>query len=63
MRADIRSRFLREGLAANAVKHSGVVAVLDDDVGDDGAAFLVMELLQGGQEVQGLLAEQGLPRS
>jgi serine/threonine-protein kinase len=44
---DIRNRFLREGYAANSVRHSGAVAVLDDDVGEDGAAFLVMELLDG----------------
>src|ERR1700742_3687338 len=44
---DIRSRFLREGYAANSVKHPGAVLVVDDDVGDDGAAFLVMELLDG----------------
>jgi serine/threonine protein kinase len=45
--ADIRKRFLREGQAANAVQHRGVVAVIDDDVGEDGAAFLVMERLEG----------------
>ena len=44
---DMRNRFLREGHAANAVKHSGAVAVLDDDVAEDGGAFLVMELLRG----------------
>jgi eukaryotic-like serine/threonine-protein kinase len=44
---DIRSRFLREGYAANSVRHPGTVAVLDDDVTDDGSAFLVMELLEG----------------
>jgi serine/threonine-protein kinase len=44
---DTRTRFLREGHAANAVRHPGAVAVLDDDVADDGAAFLVMELLDG----------------
>jgi serine/threonine-protein kinase len=43
----IRERFLREGRAASAVKHSGVVAILDEDVADDGAAFLAMELLHG----------------
>ena len=32
----IRSRFLREGYAANSFKHGGVVAVLDDDVAEDG---------------------------
>src|SRR5580704_13573042 len=47
IREDIRSRFLREGYTANAVKHSGAVLVVDDDVAEDGAAFLVMELLDG----------------
>ena len=47
MRQDIRARFLREGYAANTVDHPGAVAVLDDDVSEDGAAFLVMELLEG----------------
>jgi eukaryotic-like serine/threonine-protein kinase len=44
-------RFLREGYAANRVEHRGGVQVLDDDVVrgglDDGAAYLVMELLDG----------------
>src|SRR5260370_1693297 len=44
---DIRTRFLREGYAANSVGHPGTVSVLDDDVAEDGAAFLVMELLDG----------------
>ena len=44
---DIRMRFLREGYVANTVNHPGAVLVLDDDVSDDGAAFLVMELLYG----------------
>jgi serine/threonine protein kinase len=44
---DIRDRFLREGQVANAVEHPGAVAVLDDDVTEDGAAFIVMELLEG----------------
>jgi serine/threonine protein kinase len=44
---DIRARFLREGYAANSVDHPCAVAVVDDDVTDDGAAFLVMELLEG----------------
>src|SRR5580692_11792183 len=46
-RDDTRRRFVREGYVANAVDHPGAVSVLDDDVGDDGAAFLVMELLVG----------------
>ena len=43
----IRSRFLREGYVANAVAHPGVVRVEDDGVTEDGAAFLVLELLEG----------------
>ena len=43
----LRERFLREGYAANNVKHPGAVHVFDDDVTEDGAAFLVMELLDG----------------
>jgi serine/threonine-protein kinase len=31
----------------NAVVHSGTVKVLDDDITEDGAPFLVMELLEG----------------
>jgi serine/threonine-protein kinase len=44
---DARRRFLQEGYAANRVEHPGVVSVLDDDVVEDGAVFIVMELLDG----------------
>jgi tRNA A-37 threonylcarbamoyl transferase component Bud32 len=43
----VRTRFLREGYLANTVEHAGAVKVLDDDVSEEGAAFLVMELLDG----------------
>lgn len=46
--AEVCERFLREGYAANKVGHPGAVGVLDDDETDDGAVFLVMELLDGG---------------
>jgi serine/threonine-protein kinase len=42
LREDIRRRFLREG-----VKHPGAVLIVDDDVAEDGSAFLVMERLRG----------------
>jgi eukaryotic-like serine/threonine-protein kinase len=45
--AAIRQRFLREGYVANSVGHRGAVAVDDDDVSEDGLAYLVMELLDG----------------
>jgi serine/threonine protein kinase len=43
----IRSRFLREGYVANKVAHDGAVKIIDDDVAEDGALFLVTELLDG----------------
>jgi serine/threonine-protein kinase len=57
MRTETRTRFLREGYLANRISHPGAVAVLDDDVSEDGAAFLVMELLQG-QTVEALWESQ-----
>jgi eukaryotic-like serine/threonine-protein kinase len=44
---DIAARFRREGYIANKVEHPNAVSVLDDDVDDEGSAFLVMELLEG----------------
>ena len=44
---DLRARFLREGYLANLLNHRGTVRVLDDDVTEDGAVFLVLELLEG----------------
>jgi eukaryotic-like serine/threonine-protein kinase len=43
----VKDRFVREGLAANAVGHNGAVKVIDDDVAEDGSLFLVTELLDG----------------
>lgn len=40
-------RFLGEGYLTNAVKHPGIVRVLDDGVTEDGCVFLVMDLLEG----------------
>ncbi len=45
--ASVRERFLREGYAANTVEHPGTVRILDDDTAEDGAVFLVMDLLEG----------------
>jgi serine/threonine-protein kinase len=47
MDKQVTMRFTREGYVANTVGHPGTVSVLDDDVTDDGAAFLVMERLEG----------------
>jgi eukaryotic-like serine/threonine-protein kinase len=45
--AEVRTRFAREGHAANAVGHDGAVKVIDDDVAEDGSLYLVTELLDG----------------
>jgi len=45
--AEIKTRFLREGYAANSIQHPGVARVLDDDTLEDGTVLLVMDLLDG----------------
>src|SRR3954469_7871833 len=44
---ELRERFLAEGYAANRVSHPGVVTVRDEGTTEDGAVFLVMDLLRG----------------
>ncbi|HEX8794826.1 MAG TPA: serine/threonine-protein kinase [Polyangiaceae bacterium] len=44
---EVRKRFLREGYVANKMGHPGAVAILDDDIAEDGSPYLVMELLDG----------------
>jgi serine/threonine-protein kinase len=56
--SDLRARFSREGYAANRVNHRGALSVIDDDVTDDGSAFLVMELLEG-ETLDGRLESRG----
>src|SRR5579872_391806 len=56
--AEVRNRFLREGYVANKIDHPGAVAILDDDVAEDDAPFLVMELLEG-ESLSALLTRVG----
>ena len=61
---DVVKRFLREGYLANRVGHPNAVAVLDDDRTEDGAVFLVMELLEGHSlERHAKTTGERLPRS
>jgi serine/threonine protein kinase len=55
---EAKGRFTREGYIANHVEHPSVVRVLDDDVAEDGSAFLVMERLEG-KALDALAEERG----
>jgi eukaryotic-like serine/threonine-protein kinase len=44
---DLRARFEQEAQVANRFRHPGAVEIRDIDVSEDGAPFLVMELLSG----------------
>src|ERR1700722_2577801 len=44
---ELRARFEQEAHAVNRFKHPGAVEIRDIDVTEDGAPFLVMELLEG----------------
>jgi serine/threonine-protein kinase len=56
---EMRQRFIDEGYAANRVEHPGAVSVIDDDVSEDGAVFLVMDLLEG-ETLEERSADRGL---
>jgi serine/threonine-protein kinase len=51
-------RFLREAYVANRIGHPGAVSVLDDDTTEDGAAFLVMDLLEGKTGLEWLRSQE-----
>lgn len=55
------ARFQREGYAANRVGHPGIAEVYDDDIDEQGSAFLVMELLSGQSVAERATANGRLP--
>jgi serine/threonine-protein kinase len=56
----LRARFEQEAHAVNSFRHPGVVEIRDVDTTEDGAPFLVMELLEGESLAQRLNREQSL---
>src|SRR5689334_5545076 len=59
---EIRDRFEREAHAANRFRHPGAVEIRDIDVTEDGAPFLVMELLEG-ESLADRVKRRGIPLS
>jgi eukaryotic-like serine/threonine-protein kinase len=57
------ARFGREARAASAVRHDGIVEILDQDNTDDGVPFLVMEFLEGQSVGERLRARGKLPQA
>ncbi|MEZ4360346.1 MAG: protein kinase [Kofleriaceae bacterium] len=55
---EVRSRFEREALAIGKIEHPNCVGVLDVGTMDDGARYLVMELLDG-KSLGDILDEEG----
>ncbi len=58
---EVVERFLREGYVANRLQHPGAVAIVDDDQAEDGAPYLVMELLEGESVAERHEREERLP--
>lgn len=58
---EVVARFRREAIAATSIRHPHVVEVLDMGRADDGAAFMVLELLEGRDWASALEAEGPQP--
>ncbi len=56
----LRERFRREASAAQKLAHPNIIQIYDTDETDDGAVFIVMELLEG-EPLNKMIAEGTLP--
>jgi serine/threonine protein kinase len=56
--SELRARLLREARALAAVRHPGIVDILDGGITDDGTPYIVLEMLEG-RTLEGLLAARG----
>ncbi|MBK6693363.1 MAG: serine/threonine protein kinase [Myxococcales bacterium] len=60
-RDDLVRRFLREGAIAKKLDHPGLVPIFEDGHTEDGAVFLVMEMLEGHTLERWATFEERLP--
>ncbi len=60
---EMRARFEQEALASSKLGHPGAVEVFDVDATEDGAPFMVMELLQGESLGQRAYRLGGIPEA
>lgn len=56
--AELLGRFLNEARAANAIRHPNIIEILDSGTIENGAPYLVLELLEG-ESVSGRIARLG----
>ncbi len=56
--SELRARLLREARALAAVRHPGIVDILDGGIAEDGTPYIVLEMLEG-RTLEGLLAARG----
>ncbi len=56
---ELRARLVREARALAAARHPSIVDVLDGGVTSCGTPYVVLEMLEGGRTLEGLLATRG----
>ncbi len=56
--AELLGRFFQEAQTASALEHPNVIEILDSGEGEDGAAFIAMELLEG-ESLEARLRREG----
>jgi eukaryotic-like serine/threonine-protein kinase len=59
VQGELRARLLREARALAAAHHPSIVDVLDGGVTDCGTPYVVLEMLEGGRTLEGILATRG----
>ena len=59
VQGELRARLVREARAIAAARHPSIVDVLDGGVTSCGTPYIVLEMLEGGRTLEGLLATRG----